>query len=492
MIEQIPYCISLPALSNANIGDHKGPAVDSKSVRKVSDSKARIIGKTDARYWKQSRKLIKDARSPFLTCKVQCHGRRESFPLRTSNLDAAAAKAAAIFGDVSVLGWDAALQKHKPETSVRQKLSTIGGLISEVQLTAGFRNVTLATYARCLRQLVAGIGGIGDQPALDEQGNPKKDRRGRIKYLSRKHGAGNKAWLAKVDTLPVSTLTPSAIQKWKVAYIDAAGSAPDARRRAENTVASVLRNARSLFSDKALEHARNNLALPSPMPFAGVQLPKKGHTTYKSKINAGDLIESAQAELAGEPLKIFYLGLLCGLRKREIDLLTWAQVDFGKGVVRIERTEYFQPKSEDSSGEIDLDTELLALLRGWNAQASGAFVIESTRKPKHETSRVSYRCEPHFGTLYAWLRKQGITARKPLHELRKELGAILASSQGIFAAQSVLRHAQISTTAAYYTDKKKRITAGLGTLLKRPQELEDSVATAREKTTDTLIPTTNP
>ena len=30
---------------------------------------------------------------------------------------------------------------------------------------------------------------------------------------------------------------------------------------------------------------------------------------------------------------------------------------------------------------------------------------------------------------------------------------------------SALRHAQISTTAAYYTDKKRRITAGLGALL---------------------------
>ena len=44
-------------------------------------------------------------------------------------------------------------------------------------------------------------------------------------------------------------------------------------------------------------------------------------------------------------------------------------------------------------------------------------------------------------------------------------GTTLANKVGIFAAQSVLRHAQISTTAAYYTDKKKRITAGLGALL---------------------------
>lgn len=89
----------------------------------------------------------------------------------------------------------------------------------------------------------------------------------------------------------------------------------------------------------------------------------------------------------------------------------------------------------------------------------------SSRPPRHDASRVNYRCEPHFEDLYVWLRKQGVTARKPLHELRKELGALLASSQGIFAAQSVLRHAQISTTAAYYTDKKRRITAGLGSLL---------------------------
>jgi hypothetical protein len=92
-------------------------------------------------------------------------------------------------------------------------------------------------------------------------------------------------------------------------------------------------------------------------------------------------------------------------------------------------------------------------------------VIESSRQPRHESSIVYYRCEPHFDTLYAWLRGQGITARKPLHELRKELGAILASTAGIFAAQSVLRHAQISTTASYYTDKKRRITAGLGAFL---------------------------
>jgi hypothetical protein len=108
---------------------------------------------------------------------------------------------------------------------------------------------------------------------------------------------------------------------------------------------------------------------------------------------------------------------------------------------------------------------MLALLRAWKANASGPFVIESARVPRHCASRTNYRCTKHFDALYQWLREHGVTARKPLHELRKELGALLATEHGIFAAQSVLRHAQISTTAAFYADKKRRITAGLGSYL---------------------------
>jgi integrase len=76
-----------------------------------------------------------------------------------------------------------------------------------------------------------------------------------------------------------------------------------------------------------------------------------------------------------------------------------------------------------------------------------------------------YRCKTSCAALYAWLRTKGITALKPLHELRKELGALLASSHGIYVAQRGLRHANISTTAKTYADKKGRISAGLGSLL---------------------------
>jgi integrase len=469
MNQSTPSITGTHEIKQGNNEEQKEAGVTGKSVRLMSDGKRKAsIGKADPRYWSQAGKLISDTRSRFLSCKIMVTGRRESFPLRTVNKTTAAAKAAQIFADVIAHGWPAALAKHKPEaTPPPAKAASIGEWVNSVKSLTDLRPATLINYAQCLRQIAAGIADIGDQPALDENGIPKRDRKRRPIVLSRfDHKAGGRnAWAAKVDALPLSTLTASAVQRWKLDYIAHAGNAPDARRRAENSAASLIRCARALFSEKAREFAGKELILPEPLPFAGVKLPKKGNTAYQSRIDAGALIATARKELTGEPFKIFTLGLLCGLRKREIDLLIWSQVDFEKGVIRIERTEYFQPKSEDSAGEVDLDKEIVALLRGWKANATGPFVIESTRQPKDANSRTNYRCTPHFDALYTWLRNQGITARKPLHELRKELGAILASTQGIFAAQSALRHAQISTTAGYYVDKKRRITAGLGALL---------------------------
>jgi len=65
----------------------------------------------------------------------------------------------------------------------------------------------------------------------------------------------------------------------------------------------------------------------------------------------------------------------------------------------------------------------------------------------------------------AWSKAKGVSARKKLHELRKECGAVIANSLGIFAASRALRHADIRITSQYYADKKVRITTGLDTML---------------------------
>jgi hypothetical protein len=76
-----------------------------------------------------------------------------------------------------------------------------------------------------------------------------------------------------------------------------------------------------------------------------------------------------------------------------------------------------------------------------------------------------YRCRAVFAQLNDWLRSQGITARRGIHELRKEAGSIVATQSGIHAASRFLRHADIQITAAHYADHKERITVPVGAML---------------------------
>jgi hypothetical protein len=54
-----------------------------------------------------------------------------------------------------------------------------------------------------------------------------------------------------------------------------------------------------------------------------------------------------------------------------------------------------------------------------------------------------YRCHKHLNFLREWLRLKGVKVQKPIHTLRKEVGSLIASEQGIFAASRHLRHADI-------------------------------------------------
>jgi hypothetical protein len=47
-----------------------------------------------------------------------------------------------------------------------------------------------------------------------------------------------------------------------------------------------------------------------------------------------------------------------------------------------------------------------------------------------------------------------------------EFGSRVAAEHGIYVAPRLLRHADITTTAQYYLDKKNRVTSGLGRFLK--------------------------
>jgi hypothetical protein len=71
---------------------------------------------------------------------------------------------------------------------------------------------------------------------------------------------------------------------------------------------------------------------------------------YQSKLDPAGLVRCAILELADEPLKVFLLAIGAGLRRGEIDKLLWRQVDFTRGVIRVEVTEAAALKTEDSAG----------------------------------------------------------------------------------------------------------------------------------------------
>jgi integrase len=230
-------------------------------------------------------------------------------------------------------------------------------------------------------------------------------------------------------------------------------------------VNTLLRRSRSLFSRKVLRQLP--LRLPSPLPFDGVEFEPRQSMKYRSSFNVLDLVKQANKEpRPSDPpvYMIFLLGVAAGLRRKEIDLLEWSAFRFKENAIRVEPTQFFHPKSQDSIAEIQVDTEVMSIFREYHNKAKGTFVIPSDRIPKTVTRGDYYRCESHFDSLNAWLRSKGVNTQKPLHTLRKEYGSLINKAHGIHAASKALRHADISVTNNFYTDSRARVTPGLGKL----------------------------
>jgi integrase len=435
------------------MSEQKSVVEKQKSVQEVSKH-----GKTDVRYWQS--KLFKpwytrDGKKCKLdnyAVKIQHLGQRVNFSLDTPNKAAAAAKAREIYIYVHANGWPAALEKFKPKSQIARKThATVGDFLEEVEAKADLNSKTFVSYAIAFRKI------LSDAFEIDG-GNEKFD----------KTSGGRDRWIEKVHAIRLADVTPGRIQEWKRAYLARAGSDKTQKRSASVSVNSFLSRAKSLFSAEAIKHLES-IKLPSPLPFDGISFEPRQSMKYRSSFDVTKLIEKARAELSveePEQFKIFLLATMAGLRRNEIDKLEWSAFRWDEGVVRIEATRWFHPKSEDSIGDIEVDPELMELFRGYRAKATGSFVIESKNNPRPDATYDHYRCQYLFERLSEWLRKKGVKSKTPLHTLRKEFGSQICSREGIYAASRALRHADIAITSKHYLDKKKRVVSGLGHLLK--------------------------
>ena len=415
------------------------------------------FGKTDARYWHDAIFKPTYTRDGATLCvedwaaRIQWRGRRELFSLKTANKAAAAAKARDIYAMLAGTGWDETLEKFKPEMQ-RKTVSTVGDFMAELRGHWSGKAKTFEDYCRSFRTILAQSFGI--------QGGREK-----FDYAS----GGRDAWVAKIDRIKLADVTPDKVNKWRIAFVKKAGGNPVKERRARITCNSVMRQAKSLFAADLLAHVA--MHKPDKLPFDGVAYYERESMRYHSTVEIEALIGDAMRELPQEPLKIFLLATMAGLRRNEIDKLPWTAFHWNEGLIRIETTEHFTPKTSDSGGDVPIDAELAAMFRGWHAKTTGAFVIDADGEPRTGTSYAHYRAQQHFDALVAWLRGKGVSATKPLHELRKEFGSQLCAKHGIYAASRMLRHADIGITAQHYLDTKERVTFGMGGLLAMPENV---------------------
>ncbi len=409
-----------------------------------------------------------------LAVRIQHLGKRQEFRFDTINRAAAAVQALDVFRFVKANGWEATLAKYKPEGEAKL-VTTVGDYLGAVSDLKCLRPRTFLNYQNALRTIAVEVFGI-----KPDKGTSKFDYRGGDQ-------SGNARWVAKIDCRRIEELTPDKITAWKRQRVSRAGSSPTAIASARRTVNSYIRCARSLFAP-AIRKEIKRLVLPAVLPFDGVMLENSGSQRYVSKLNALDIIKSARDELKAadpEAYKVFLLGLFVGLRKAEIDLLEWRMLNYDASVIRLEKTEWLGLKTDGSAADITVDAEMLAELRAYQPTPTATpapwsqFVLVSNRPPRPQSPRPYYRCKATFERLYAWVRRKGVTANKPLHELRKEIGALITTEHGIYAASTFLRHGDIGTTAKHYADHKARISVGLGKYLGTNQPVNLPKKTAK-------------
>jgi integrase len=449
--------ISSISLSPGNaMFSNTNPVTDTpRPEKRARNAQGASHSKTDLKYWQgrifkpvYNRPDGSRVHAANFAVEICFRGRRIKWSLETPNKEAAAARAKELYLYIQANGWEAAMTRYRPQATPQVKNDlTVGEFLDAVQATGRLERATFVDYQEAFRRMVSEIAGI-----------PGSNKR--------RFGSGHTSWLEAIHAVKLARITPEKIERWKTAFLTRAKSDPVSQRSARVSANSYLHRAKCLFSPAIVKHLP--MALPEPLPFAGVQFEKRPSLKYQSNFDVRLLVRQAREELASEKpelFKIFVLAAMCGLRRREIDLLPWSAFRWEEGILRIEATEFFHPKSEESIANIPLEPELLALFRGYHARAKSPFVIESERDPKPGAAYLHYRGAALLSELCSWLRAHGVKTIRPLHTLRKEFGSVINRSHGIHAASRALRHASIGITAEIYVDSRVRVTSGLGSLL---------------------------
>ena len=240
--------------------------------------------------------------SPYYSMRLQFKESRLSFATGTVNKDQAAMIARNIYKDLITTGVEATLAKWHPKNPATPKgIATVGEFLIAAAAVSTVSAGTFASYARCFRSIAAQIAATERTKKRLYHGNAAHFRK-------------------EVDGISLDLLTEEAIQKWRKQFV--AGKKPDpaSQKKARISCNSVLRQAKTLFSEKKILRYLK-LELPSPVPFARAEFFSRDSMRYQSEIEAKTLLRAAVDELRGqepEVYKVVLLALGAGLRRNEM------------------------------------------------------------------------------------------------------------------------------------------------------------------------------
>lgn len=214
---------------------------------------------------------------------------------------------------------------------------------------------------------------------------------------------------------------------------------------AKVTCDSNIRNARSIFSREAmLLYSGSDLSLPDMKKFMAVTLfnAKKYFELLPGRVIRQLFADSLELKVSDlNAYRAFLAATQCGLRRFEVAALQmdWFEVE-DTPVLKLREDGTFRPK---------LGSGRVVSVAPWVYAEMKAVAASPT---DYLDGTMTERSVETFERLIDWLQKRGVTATKPMHELRKLWFSHKVKTEGVIAAQQQGGHTDPKTTSDFYTD----------------------------------------
>lgn len=284
----------------------------------------------------------------------------------------------------------------------------------------------------------------------------------------------------------VEAITLHKLQDYRKHYLqnaDTKNRNPDSAKR---SLASQYRMAKSIFKVSCLNYYTQEYRRNITSPFSTIESPKVKAESYTplSSDTRKALTQNIEETNDSYMSMMFQLALFCGMRRNEIDKarISWLGKQKDHTILTIQRESDFIPKSKQNRQILiphDLHDKLLSARQEIIAKFANSthlyqrilespYLIPTPEKIKNRATVKSdiLRLDTKFRAFVNWLRENGFPdSNSPIHSLRKEFGALVATKHGLYAASVLLGHASYQVTIDHYAALVEQPTIDINALI---------------------------